>query len=79
MLLLNKDVEAGSFVCSRSGSMFLVLEVVRLSRNYVGLRYICSKGSMGGSYMEYSEEALNGVFITDCVYMRTEGGSVTAA
>ena len=77
MILKNRDVTPGSFVCSRNGNLFLVLDVVPLGSNYVGMRYICTKGG-GEFYVEYSEEDLSGVFLTDCIYVRTGGGGVTA-
>lgn len=78
MLLKNRQLEAGSLVLSRSGNVFLILEVVKLSRRILGLRYVCCKGP-GESFVDYAEEERDGVFLSDCVYVRSERGCVSTA
>lgn len=75
MVLRNRDLVAGSFVCSRTGNMFLIIEVVPLSRFYVGLRY-ASRGRDGVLHVDYSEEKRSGVFLMDCLFVRPREPSV---
>lgn len=75
MLLKNRQLEAGSLVCSRSGNIFLILEVVPLSRQYVGVRYMWRDGD-GGVNVDYSEEKWGDAFLTDCLCVRPGGHEV---
>jgi hypothetical protein len=68
VLLKNRQLEVGSLVCSRSGNIFLILEVVPLSRQYVGVRYMWQDGDV-----VYTEEKWGDAFLTDCLCVRPGG------
>jgi len=78
VILRNREVTPGTLVFSRSGTMFLVLEVRRLDRFHVGMSYTVQAPGRE-SALHYTEEKRSAVFLTDAVYVRTGDGRVTTA
>lgn len=78
MILRNRDVAPGTLAFGRNGVMFLVLEVLRIDRFHIGMRYTAQTPGCEAS-LHYSEEKRSGVFLSDCVYVRTGDGRVATA
>jgi hypothetical protein len=78
VILRNREVTPGTLAFSRSGTMFLVLEVRRLDRFHVGMSYTMQVPGCESAF-HYTEEKRSAVFLSDAVYVRTGDGQVTTA